>query len=786
MNFTEKKLSYYYLFFLIPAIILLPKSFSVTLGIVPTRLFLTSVFVLLFIVDFLQRKIVITRVSYRFLILVIMLFLIATIPSLLITKNLIISIYSIIKFAAFFLFFALLLNYKLSKKEYLNLLIVFMSSLSVVLILGIFEYYFSERLFLIGIDQIPGARGRIEVSFFNTIYYGIFLNIALGVSLYLLRIIKGCKSLLMSAIIILIFLNITFTFTRTSFLVFFGILGLTTLLDINLLKKVSYIICVSIIGMFMFLNPTINAFSKYSLELPIRYLTNLNELILFLPSIPGIPQEPNQPNFPQPEPVLPDFTDDDFTFEKIELNQLGTLLKFDFSSLFGNEKPMTYSISSSDPSVIEVLNDTKIYVHDFGEVTLSLTTASGAIYSIPILVHDNGNFIKLTNIETGESNIRIEGIGVTRTLHPIFNPVDATDLRLTWTSSNPDVVTVDRFGGVVTRATGESTITAVSNDTMLTFQILVQVVSPSIDFSALHRKEFSIIANRIAQDHLFTGVGFGAYIDFMNSDTFTQLYPDYMFPRTHPHSALVLLFAETGIISVILMVLILLMLLIRGGVYLLRFYASNVKSLYISRYIPAILVGFLLVNVFAENAIYDTQVFPLFLLVIGLSFSYLDNQNEVPKKVIAIASQGGHIFELMQVAASFEAHDYLVITDEAETTTGLKNKYNHRIKYLKYETRKNLIRYLFVFSFNIIKSLAIYLLFMPDYILSTGTHTAVPMCYIGKIFGSRIIYIESMANINSKSLSGTLVYPIADLFIVQWQDMLHLYKKAVYGGLIIK
>ena len=56
------------------------------------------------------------------------------------------------------------------------------------------------------------------------------------------------------------------------------------------------------------------------------------------------------------------------------------------------------------------------------------------------------------------------------------------------------------------------------------------------------------------------------------------------------------------------------------------------------------------------------------------------------------------------------------------------------------------------------------------------------MCYLGKLFGKKIVYIESYARMNNKSLSGKLIYPIASLFIVQWKEMLKLYPKAKYLG----
>ena len=56
------------------------------------------------------------------------------------------------------------------------------------------------------------------------------------------------------------------------------------------------------------------------------------------------------------------------------------------------------------------------------------------------------------------------------------------------------------------------------------------------------------------------------------------------------------------------------------------------------------------------------------------------------------------------------------------------------------------------------------------------------MCLIGKIFGSKIIFIETIANMNTKTVTGKLVYKFADLFLVQWEDMLKLYPKAKYFG----
>ena len=153
-------------------------------------------------------------------------------------------------------------------------------------------------------------------------------------------------------------------------------------------------------------------------------------------------------------------------------------------------------------------------------------------------------------------------------------------------------------------------------------------------------------------------------------------------------------------------------------------------------------------------------------------------------KVLFISSTGGHLSELLQLNDLFKKYDYHIITEKTKQTISLKDKYKNKIDYLVYGTKDHPFTYLFKFPFNVIKSFILYLKIKPKVIITTGAHTSVPMCYIGKLFGSKVIFIETFANYNTKTISGCLVYPIADLFIVQWEEMLKLYPKAKYGGWI--
>ena len=154
------------------------------------------------------------------------------------------------------------------------------------------------------------------------------------------------------------------------------------------------------------------------------------------------------------------------------------------------------------------------------------------------------------------------------------------------------------------------------------------------------------------------------------------------------------------------------------------------------------------------------------------------------KKVLFISSTGGHLNELLQLSPLFEKYDYHIITEKDKTNEYLQDKYEGKVSYLPYGTRSHMITYIIKYLYLIIKTFFLYFKIRPKVIVTTGTHTAGPMCYLGKIFGSKIIYIETYANINKKTATGRLIYPIADLFIVQWEEMLNIYPKAIYGGQI--
>jgi UDP-N-acetylglucosamine:LPS N-acetylglucosamine transferase len=73
----------------------------------------------------------------------------------------------------------------------------------------------------------------------------------------------------------------------------------------------------------------------------------------------------------------------------------------------------------------------------------------------------------------------------------------------------------------------------------------------------------------------------------------------------------------------------------------------------------------------------------------------------------------------------------------------------------------------------------------PDVVISTGAAAGCMTCYLAKLFGAKIIWLDSISNVNRISLSGRMVRYIADLFLVQWPELTSKYRKVEYIGAVI-
>ena len=147
-------------------------------------------------------------------------------------------------------------------------------------------------------------------------------------------------------------------------------------------------------------------------------------------------------------------------------------------------------------------------------------------------------------------------------------------------------------------------------------------------------------------------------------------------------------------------------------------------------------------------------------------------------KICFAASSGGHFDQLMMLRPLMEQHDSFVVTEKTAYETNVQG-----IKtYYMIQVNREEINCLLKLLVNTFKSLRLYFAEKPDVIICTGVLAMIPLCLICKLFGKKLIFIESFAKVTSPTRSGKLLYRFADQFYVQWPQMLEVYPNAIYVG----
>jgi len=146
-------------------------------------------------------------------------------------------------------------------------------------------------------------------------------------------------------------------------------------------------------------------------------------------------------------------------------------------------------------------------------------------------------------------------------------------------------------------------------------------------------------------------------------------------------------------------------------------------------------------------------------------------------KLLIACNPGGHFTEMLFLKEAFEGHDTVYLTYENPTTMTFPFKI-YTIK--RIDTNFWAMLNSFLRIFIIIKKEK------PKMIISTGGEIAIPVFIIGKLMRIKMVYIESWCRVKTKSGAGRIAYYLADVFLVQWPDLVKVYgKKAKYKGAVI-
>lgn len=147
-------------------------------------------------------------------------------------------------------------------------------------------------------------------------------------------------------------------------------------------------------------------------------------------------------------------------------------------------------------------------------------------------------------------------------------------------------------------------------------------------------------------------------------------------------------------------------------------------------------------------------------------------------KVFLVSSSGGHLTHLYMLKPFWKNKERFWVTFEKEDAKSLLK--NEKVYFCFYPTNRNIKALLknMVIAWKLLHKEK------PDLIISSGAAIAVPFFYIGKLLRANLIYIEVFDRIDKPTLTGRIVYPITDKFIVQWNEQKKVYPKAINLGSI--
>lgn len=140
-------------------------------------------------------------------------------------------------------------------------------------------------------------------------------------------------------------------------------------------------------------------------------------------------------------------------------------------------------------------------------------------------------------------------------------------------------------------------------------------------------------------------------------------------------------------------------------------------------------------------------------------------------KVLLVSSSGGHLSELLSLQECFLRHEHHYILNKRIL---LPPKMIANTTFVTHSERDlKLIINLFEAFYHILR-------LKPNIIVTAGAGISIPFALVARLFNIRVLYIETLASISRPSLTGRLIYPLANIFIYRWIDLSKYFPRGIF------
>jgi UDP-N-acetylglucosamine:LPS N-acetylglucosamine transferase len=147
------------------------------------------------------------------------------------------------------------------------------------------------------------------------------------------------------------------------------------------------------------------------------------------------------------------------------------------------------------------------------------------------------------------------------------------------------------------------------------------------------------------------------------------------------------------------------------------------------------------------------------------------------RRLLAIASGGGHWIQLLRLRDAFAGFDVAYVS--------MFDNYAEAVPGARFHTVSDASRFnLRGFGKVWIKAIIIMIKERPHAIVTTGAAPMLCFLILGRLIGSRTLWIDSIANAERLSTSGWLARKIAHCTVSQWPDVAEREGVPYWGAII--
>lgn len=133
-------------------------------------------------------------------------------------------------------------------------------------------------------------------------------------------------------------------------------------------------------------------------------------------------------------------------------------------------------------------------------------------------------------------------------------------------------------------------------------------------------------------------------------------------------------------------------------------------------------------------------------------------------KIMAVASGGGHWVQLLRMRPAYQDHDVVYVTVAGGPRDGLDPFSVVHVSDASAWDKGKLALVAGQMGLIIARH-------RPDVVITTGAAPGYLAVRIGRRFGARTVWIDSIANSGEMSRAGRMARPYADLWLTQWEHL---------------